>query len=418
MTDPLTSPCPTLTLAERERRLASMRELMRERGVRALIVPPGPRMNPIDSYFTNDVPNSAVVVPLEGDPVAIHRSPGLMGALVQAEQRGEQSWIDDWRFQPLGLGIVGAITDLGLAREHLGVVGVFRATPLYPNGWTPAGLWADVVAGLPDARFTELWDDFALRWLVKSDEELALFRRAAAIAERACGAMVATAGVGVSEADVYGATQEAILAAGAETSALILHTGQDNVSWGLPSWLHRAQEPPRLSPGDVVLSEMFPSVGGLEAQAQMCIGVGSLHDDFHRAAVAAKAAYDEGRRALGPGVTFGEVALAMDEAILSRGAWYLTPQVHSLTPLALIGPVMQGTLPAALEPYLPPAGYPRSVPGPLGSSTQIQPGMTFQLEANAVYGRRRINVGGNVIVTDDGCLALNDLPTELRLVPA
>jgi hypothetical protein len=42
--------------------------------------------------------------------------------------------------------------------------------------------------------------------------------------------------------------------------------------------------------------------------------------------------------------------------------------------------------------------------------------MEFQFEPNAVFGRDYVDVGGNIIVTQTGCEALNVMPTEMRIV--
>lgn len=46
----------------------------------------------------------------------------------------------------------------------------------------------------------------------------------------------------------------------------------------------------------------------------------------------------------------------------------------------------------------------------------LQAEMTVQLEPSACLGRHRINLGGNLIVTENGCEELNTIPCELRFV--
>lgn len=40
----------------------------------------------------------------------------------------------------------------------------------------------------------------------------------------------------------------------------------------------------------------------------------------------------------------------------------------------------------------------------------------FPFEPNAAFGREEVNVGGNIIMTQDGCDVLNVMPTTMRLV--
>lgn len=40
----------------------------------------------------------------------------------------------------------------------------------------------------------------------------------------------------------------------------------------------------------------------------------------------------------------------------------------------------------------------------------------FPFEPNAAFGREYVDVGGNIIMTEDGCEVLNVMPTAMRLV--
>jgi len=51
-----------------------------------------------------------------------------------------------------------------------------------------------------------------------------------------------------------------------------------------------------------------------------------------------------------------------------------------------------------------------------GGDVVIQAGMVFQFEPNAAFGREYVDVGGNIIVTENGCEELNVMPTEMRVV--
>ena len=51
-----------------------------------------------------------------------------------------------------------------------------------------------------------------------------------------------------------------------------------------------------------------------------------------------------------------------------------------------------------------------------GGDVVIQAGMVFQFEPNAAFGREYVNVGGNIIVTENGCEELNVMKTETRVV--
>jgi Xaa-Pro aminopeptidase len=48
----------------------------------------------------------------------------------------------------------------------------------------------------------------------------------------------------------------------------------------------------------------------------------------------------------------------------------------------------------------------------------IEPGMLFEFEPNSAYGRTYVSIGGNIIVTSNGCKELNKIPTRMVVTPA
>ncbi|MGQ4618827.1 M24 family metallopeptidase [Nocardia sp. R7R-8] len=401
---------PTLSLSERDRRWRLLREMMRRNDVECLLVPPAPLRYPADTYFTNDIPGSAVILPLEGEPVAIQRGASVAGSWLQAQEWGEATWIEDMRFGPRASTIVKVLEERGLTGSRIGTIGILSGPNLLPYGWTPQPMWSYLCEQLPNATFVDLLDEFTRIWLVKSEEELTLFRHAAKLAEQACEVMLDVTKPGVSEVEIYSAVLHEFHRNGASMAHdLFVHSGPDNLSWDAPRWLYRTQPPRIVQHGDMVLAEMMPMVGGLEAQAQMCIAVGDIAEPFHRAAEVARESYERGLEALRPGVKFGEVADAMNEPLRRAGAWHLTPLIHSLTPLTMVGPVTEGTDRSITDRFK----QVDELPG-TDLDVVLEAGMTIQLEPDAVFGRHQVNIGGNVIVTDSGYEELNQLPTRLR----
>jgi Xaa-Pro aminopeptidase len=52
----------------------------------------------------------------------------------------------------------------------------------------------------------------------------------------------------------------------------------------------------------------------------------------------------------------------------------------------------------------------------VGGDLVLQAGMTFALEPNCVLGRRRVNVGGTVIVSENGVEEVNTLPRAMHRI--
>ena len=385
---------------------------MKRQNVECLLIPPAPLRYPADTYFTNDIPGCAVVFPLDSPPVAIHRGASVAGSWMQAREWGEATWIEDMRFGPRGPLMVQALKEKGLTNARIGTIGILGGPNLLPYGWTPQPMWAYITQALPGASFVELWNDFASIWLVKSAEELAIYRYVSRISEQACQVMLEITRAGVSETEIFSAVMHEFHRNGASMAHdLFLHSGPDNLSWDAPRWLYRAQKPRVVQAGDVVMSEMMPVVGGIEAQAQMCIGVGTIAEPFLRAAEVARESYEAGLKTLRAGVTFGEVADAMQEPLRRANAWHLTPHIHSVSPLTLVGAVTEGLDSSVKYAFK----HVQELPG-TGLDVVLQPGMTIQLEPNAAFGRHQVNIGGNVIVTQNGCEELNTVPTNIRFV--
>ena len=70
MANPRLTP-PTLSLAERDRRWARVRSLMRERGLDGLLVAGFRAREAYETYLSDDYNEGCVIFPLEGDPVVI-----------------------------------------------------------------------------------------------------------------------------------------------------------------------------------------------------------------------------------------------------------------------------------------------------------------------------------------------------------
>ncbi len=405
---PELSEFPTLSPNERDRRWDTARQLMQENNVRCLLVlAPG-----ADNFFTNDVA-STIIFPLDDEPVAITRSASFAGNLLKDEERGNASWVTDWRFRTGGPAIVEILKEKGLANSRIGTIGATGGGNFAPSGHATYAFWTHLTEALPQATFVELFEQFISHWLTKSEEDLAVFRKASTLSEVASEAALEVTKPGVSEIEIFSAIQCEILRHGGRTSNLILHSGPDNAGWGAPKWQFRAQRPPVIQEGDIICTELFPHYGHLQAQAQMCIAVGQVADVNHTLARLARESYEIGLQVIRPGVKFIDVAREMNKPNEREGAWHLTPNIHSLNPLHCVGPVTEG-----IENFEALGERFNSLPqrGSHGDEIVLQAGMTFQLEPNSSFDRNRVNIGGNVIVTEDGCEELNSLPCEMRFV--
>jgi len=396
---------------ERDRRWQRVREFMGKRGLDALVVA-GSRFHgePLDRYLSDWIPGNFVIFPLEGEPTLLVSMIPEMLSLRPSTPEEEWPWIKDVRAGVRGAIIVAVLQEKGLERSRVGVVGLGGLRTTW-EGWIPYRTWERVISRLPHCSFEEVTSGFSELILVRSGEELTQVRRAAQVLEQACEEMVKIAHAGVSELEIYEGVHRVLSHHGVYSPMFILRSGPDNASWGEPPWLFGVGAPRVLQAGDVVLAEIFASCGSLEAQVQMAVAIPPVSSVHTECAQLARRSYEEGLRQLQAGKKFSEVVAAM-EAVLDRpGVWYLTPLIHSMNPMVCIGPtgVRIDSLPGR-------EAYRQLGSGRIrGGEVVLEPGMVFELEPNACMERHRVNIGGTVIVTEQGPKPLNELPCHMRL---
>jgi Xaa-Pro aminopeptidase len=408
---------PQLTLAERDRRYALTRNLLEREGLDALLVygeregVTSPRFSP-DTYFTNDRPGAVVVFPKEGEVLALALWDGYVGNHIEDVARGSQTWLAPGNIATGagGAAIARALQGAGLARGRIGVLGLEPGFMYHADGAFSYGTWTTVREGVPDATFVPVWQQFLDVVLSKSDEELRVLQRSAEIGERMCEAALAATRPGVTEADIYAAAMHACYANGGASSWMILVSGPENVAWGPPPWTYRPEPPRVIESGDVVQLELFVSYGAMESQHQLTVAVDEVHPDVERCADASRAAYDAAVEVMRPGVRFADVVRAMDAPIEAVGGWTLTPHIHSLNPMFLCSP-------CGLDARaVPEVGRYRSVEwyASVGDDATLQAGATFSLQPNCAIGKRRVNIGGTIALTDQGVVEYNSLANWMR----
>jgi Xaa-Pro aminopeptidase len=404
---------PMLSLNERDRRWKRTKELMKQKGLDCLLVF-GKGREHYDSYLANEYFDGIVVFPLVGDPVYLIWSATRVLIRLEPSLQQETWWIKDLRVGYSGEGVVKALQERGMDQGKIGVVGLETWGPGEDQGVVPYKLWADVVKTLPRATFLDVSAAFGEMMLIKSEEELNMIRRSAQIGEVACKAMLKVTKPRVSEAKIYAEVMSAIYAQAAVSTPefLILKSGNVNISWGSPIWVHRGGSPRVVKRGDIVHAETFPVYGGFETQQQMAVALKPIDPVNEECADVARRSYLAGVKTLRPGVTFKEVCDAMNAPLLEKGCWNLTPLIHSMMPLLFVSAMRFDTT------HLPGAGMFKGVKTiPVGGGDLvIKEGMVMELEPNASKGMNRVNIGGTVIVTKNGVEELNKLASKMRVV--
>jgi Xaa-Pro aminopeptidase len=402
-------PPPILSLAERDRRWARVRSLMRERGFDGLLVAGFRSREMYETYISDDYNEGCVVFPLEGEPVVITWAHLRVMRARWSQERGTMLWVADYRVATSGVGVADVLREKRLAQSRLGVVGLRSQAPTEIYGAVPANFWEELNGALPQVRWEDISEEFSHLMLVKSEEELNQVRYAARAAEAACRVIIEVAAPGVGEEVIFAeATREMLRhSIGLRYPMIVMNSGPATLSWGPPRWTTTGEAPRILARGDLMQAELMPLCGNQEVQVQMTVALDPLDDTNRKCEQVARASYEAGIKALKPGITFAELLAAMEEPHKSAGCWGYTPLVHSLGPHFLTGRTSVNQDQASLDVRFA---------GPNALRTReavLQPGMVFAFEPNACIGRHRVNIGGTVIVTAAGCEELNHIPTSV-----
>ncbi len=404
---------PILSLKERDRRWSRSRTLMAEHDIGALVVFGLKGRERYEGYLSNEQIDGIVVLPAARDPIYITWTHHRITRRLSRTMRDIQFWIDDVRVGAFGPQLVSILSELKLQSARVGVVGLDSKGPGEMEGIVPYRTWETVLRELPKATFVEMTVPFSMMALVKSEEEQTLIRFAAHIGEQACRAMLDVTRPGVREADIYASIMEVLHRHGAVSVPphLIISVGSDDVGWAPPYWNYAGGRSRVIQPGDLVQAEIFPCYGGVETQMQMSVAVEPVPDILHELHRVARSSYEAGLTAARPGVRFQELAAAMAEPVRQAGCWTLTPLIHSVTPVALVGHIGINIDKAPII-----SGYTgvRTIP-PLNDRV-LEPGIPLAFEPNACRELHRVNIGGTILIEEGEPSELNTLATKMHVV--
>ncbi|MFC1533267.1 M24 family metallopeptidase [Thermodesulfobacteriota bacterium] len=415
---------PSISLEERDRRWGLIRNMMEENDVGALMVVPGMQFDDPSNYLTNSG-SPMLFFPLKGEPIAFLRANALaIDTQMKSEAYGIKSWVKEARYMSGGEGDewVNILKDYGLTGSRIGTVASGHFARLQQQR-TANALINTIKSALPNVDFVDLWKQYVQIFQVKSDEELNFFRKAALAGEVAAEEFVNACKPGNTVADVQNAVMSTLIPYGVDIRLPGIGCGPHG-GRGLP-WMQRGMNPPVINNGDLLTSELFIWVGSLHAQVQMAVSIGEPNEEKKKLAALTREAYENGVETIRPGITWGEVSEAMNKPNRREGAWKVCPLAHSLNPIECVDNHPEG--------MLGPNGFPglrerfgdlnwelieSSEGRPRKFEMIIQEGSTFQFEPNSNQGQTYVTIGGNIIITKDGCEELNKISTQMIVVPS
>lgn len=268
---PITTAGPVfLSFAERDRRYAAIRAAMQELSLEALILPGSTNrweQSMADSRYVTGIggfqTETLVVFPLRGEPTAFVFNRAKWW-------REQQAWIADVRDgrNRWSANVLERLTELGLAHGRVGV-SQLEGRSRTPDGVFPYGTMSKISRGMPGVSFVDVSNTLAEIRAVKSPEEIAVMRRAAAVTELMVESIASSARSGCTERGAYAAAMRTMIENGGELPALtIMGSGPPTPE------THFVPTDRVLQPGDLITGEFEARLGGYGAQIVAPVAVG------------------------------------------------------------------------------------------------------------------------------------------------
>ena len=397
---------PRMPLAERDRRWAALRHRMADAGLDLLLVFGESGMSDVRTlnlYYLSLIGGNGeegwLAFPRDGPPTAFVWSGGSM--LDEWRERGV--WVDDLRPCPGARWsgpLAAHVRELDLARGRIGLVGL--SGQLDAEGIIPHVTYERLQAGLPKAELVNATAILEEMRLVKSPAELEFIQAAVAIGDAAWATLRRQAVPGASEYQVFARTFATLLEQGSEQPVVVFWDSGPAVSHGKRLPARRT-----LAAGDVILTELCPRYFGYWANFQAPAVVGRPTPEYRELFAIARAAFENGYRAIRPGLTLRQLGEALLAPIREAGCTSL----HVLA---------QGTGHGPWEEPLVRAPRRVTEDDAAGRAARereldlaLREGMVLALQPHVTRDLRRgVRLGDPVVVTADGARRLSQTPRD------
>ncbi len=240
----------------------------------------------------------------------------------------------------------------------------------------------------PGSRLTPADGVVSVLRMRKDAGELAQMRRAAEIAQDAIIVTLGQFYPGVTERELEGILQVALLQAGAQTVSFspIVSGGPNSAN------PHASPSDRPVMPGEFLLFDWGAYVGGYASDITRTFPVGDMDPEMRRIYDLVQKANAAGRAAIKPGVTCSEVDAAARRVIEAGGygEYFIHRTGHGLG------------LQVHEAPFIV-----------AGNERVLEPGMTFTIEPGIYLpGRGGVRIEDDVVVTDDGGESLTTFSRE------
>jgi Xaa-Pro aminopeptidase len=341
---------------------------------------------------------AAVVFPAEGEVTAVVRGDNEV-----AWWGLQQDWVADIRpsRRYFSVPLVNRLRELGLEQGRVGIIGL-EGLVRAPEGVAVWGVVERLRAELPNARFVDATQVLQEVRAVKSQDEIAFIRKAAALAESAAERMMSLARPGESERRLYGAMIESMVSGGGEVPTMIL--------WGAgqqPPWPQRVVTDRVLRAGDIINNEIEAKWAGYIAQVVAPCSLGPIDSISRRVFDTSLELFKDLCGIMKPGVPFVDIQQRYRERVEGAGFETGAALLHGRG-LGEDRPLLWGhqrpedealRLEEGMVFILKPAVFP-----PGSRDAVLLDGETVELAVRA---------GDTVVVTGNGAQRLGQRPLEL-----
>ncbi|WP_292363702.1 Xaa-Pro peptidase family protein [Mesorhizobium sp.] len=301
MTQSILLPMP-FPLDEYMARLSSLRAVMSSKSVDLVIVSQHEHMDYFAGYAPTAALFSAVLVPLDGEPVAVLRA-------LDSSAFAEASWLADCVAFADNENPIKVVADTIKARGYAtSAIGLER-----DSYFLTVHRALEIESLLPDAMIVDFSTVMWEMRLVKSPLELAYLEVAADICDRAAAAAFDAARPGVNEREVFIAMTSEAWRNGADNAQLAA------ISSGPSTSFHASLGDRVLEDGDIVFVEPVPHFRGYTARMMRSKAIGAPTDEQMQTAETMVRIQDEQFRAMKPGADAREVDRILREGILLAG---------------------------------------------------------------------------------------------------
>lgn len=305
---------PRLSLAERDRRYRAVRGRMAEENLDVLILPASTsrwEQTMADSRYLTTIggfgTETLTIFPRDGEVTAyvFNRAEFWLQAQdwVKDVRDGRNFWLKN---------IAERLGELGLTAGRIGIAGLSGLTRT-PDGIVPYATVAGLKELFPKAEFVNATALMSGVRQVKSAEEIALMRRATAIAEAMVGTL-ADLRPGDTERTIYANMTHKLLTLGGDLPAMIIIGSGPDLQHGMFVPTLRP-----LTARDVITGEVEGRYAGYSGQIVRPAVLGAARADFRALVAITAAVFEDIRGAMKAGATLGSVLDAYEAAVAHHG---------------------------------------------------------------------------------------------------